>query len=378
MKLRGASALVAALWFGSMAGAAHAEDQVVAIAQPGPVTVVFEVTGPSEAVTELKASLNELVGRLSKVKVSTTPLEGHRAVKLQVDLNRAPVRLVLTDATTGETLATKTFEHRDNPELLREQIAHTAQAALEALTEPPEKPDPAAGEGPEQPTPPAPPELQPPPKPVAKPKVEPKPAAGRGADDAPPPPRRSPEPAPDWAFWFRLDAGLRVLGEQQLTPAYGGWAGAGRTSGLRTSLWLGLRRSNEVNITGAQSNAVVDRAGGGAWLRFEPLTSRRWGLALGAGVLLDFVTIRTDDVTPDVIANEDGAYEDFRLAASLTVAYHLTDRVRLLGRAELEVDPSTEQLVEVNERGTQVVSESNAVAPSVFVGLEVRFHDWRI
>jgi hypothetical protein len=328
-----ATALVAALTAASLVSTA-ARAQAPGDASPPPAaatpaegTVVVSVSGPDDA--ELRDSIRELLARLH-LDLAAEAGAGCVA-RVQIDLSSSSdALLVVTDGATSAILLRRSIPRDASPAIVREEIAHAVQSAVESALLAAR--DRAAQPPPSPPTPP--PErspvlaLPPPPEPVK---------------EQPSPPAR---PSPFGLELMTL-AGVGPIADGSGPDARLGLGAIATSSGfLRPSFALSFLYAVPFDTGTVELTSHTSIVSLRALAAIGLLHARFIAVDLGAGGGFDVVTVapRSTNLPASTLADQT-TRTDAMLSAMATAHLGLATGVVLLVSAGVDVDLDSRQYV---------------------------------
>jgi hypothetical protein len=348
-----ASVLAAALVLSS-SRPAHALADAAASATQAEGTVDVTLTGDDDP--QLRDAVRELLSRLHLVVTApgapAAPGSEHVA-SVRIDLSsRTDALIVVTDAATGEVRLRRTVPRDATAPIVREEIAHAVQSAVEAALVAARD---RAAEPPPAPPPPAPPPivLPPPAAPVVK--EEPRPA---------------PAPARYGLELATLAGAGPVADGAGLTSRIGLGASAVSRAFLRPSFALSLLfavpfDTGDAQLVAAHTTMFSLRAMPavslyrGAWLSID----------LGAGGGFDTITVAPHSATlPPSNVNEQTTRVDAILSSMLTAHARVAPGVVFLLSGGVDVDLDSRQYVFAQGAEEAQVFAPWRVRPMVLAG----------
>ncbi len=319
-------------------GAAPAPAPAPASAAPSRRVVEVLVAGGGADAASLEDTIRELLGRLTLVMESQSV--GHvdaddpsfrstarpsLLARVGIDLRARDVAVItIVDGRTGDVTMRRSVRRDGSPAVVREEVAHVVQAAVDPmlLTER----DRAAA--PPPPPPPAPPPPQPAPPPVAEPVAEPAPVPAPGAPASNAPPGRDRVAgAPDGRAPLALDlstmagAGSFASGAGAVARAGGGAALVWR-HGLRPSVGLAAQYVFPFETGSDVALAHVGVASFRGALGLELYGSSMFAIDVGAGGGVDLLQVepRSNALPADRLGPPTGRVDPI---ASASITGHL-------------------------------------------------------
>jgi hypothetical protein len=321
--------LVAALLVASLVPAsARAQDGGAVRVADGAVDL--RIVGPDDP--ELRDSIRELLARLH-LSVSSPGGAPSRVASVQIDLSsRSEALVVVTDGATGEASLRRSVPRDASADIVREEIAHAVQSAVEAALL-------AARARATQPPPPAPP---PPPPPVA-PLVAPPPPASRAVAEEP---RAASRPSPFGIEVATLAGVSPIANSSGLATRIGLGASVNARTILHPSLALAFLYAVPFG-NGDEELSTVTNIASVRGLAGVGVFHGRWlAVDLGVGGGIDVVTVAPHSGSlPSSVALNPATRVDRILSAMITAHAGISSGVIVLLSAGVDMDLDSRQYV---------------------------------
>jgi hypothetical protein len=292
---------------------------------------------------ELRDSIRELLARLH---LSLSPAGGasSRVASVQIDLSsRSEALVVVTDGATGEASLRRSVPRDASADIVREEIAHAVQSAVEAALL-------AARERAAQPAPaaPAPP---PPPPPVVAPVAQPSPPSRPVAEEPRAPPHSSP-----FGIEVATLAGVSPIADSSgLATRIGLGASVNARTLLHPSIALAFLYAVPFGNGDEELSTLTNIASVRGLAGIGVFHGRWLAVDLGVGGGIDVVTVAPhSDELPSSVALNPATRVDRILSAMVTAHAGISSGIILLLSAGVEMDLDSRQYV---------LADGNAVNP---------------